>query len=183
MASAFATYYLCLTHHQLSELIVDGYLKQSQLGEDGYDAYDKEMDIWMMQQMRKRLPLAAFGPDDTMNASHFMFVSKDDMVKEWIDAGNYTVIKVKLPVDNVVHFDDNDYIHVINDLAYKSMYLANSESEANAMQSVSCKEVEASWERMFDPSRPRDSTYCGPVYLRAMTPYISKDMVQGVVAL
>lgn len=178
--AASSSYFVNVTNKEYDNLLKDGYLSQPKVGDIDYVIYEQPMNDWMMAQINKRLPLSAFQTNVEYNFPHFMFLSKEDA---YIPSQNYVIIEVKVPDSSVVKFDDADYVHVVNNLAYKDMFLANNEQEAHEKADASPVEVEQSWERMFDVNRQRDSEYCGDIELRAMTPFISLDMLVGVVVM
>jgi hypothetical protein len=165
----------------------DGYLtyEGEEDSDELLDMWQQPMNDWMMEQMKSKLAPTAFSSDPNKNFPHFMFVVDEDI--NWLleEGSDTVVLEVEQNIKHVVLFDDNEYVMVTNDICNGGndtphTYLANSEKEADEHIDASAEEKKKSWERMFDITRERDPKYCGTVEIRAMTPYISHDMVVAV---
>ena len=182
-----AKFYCIVSLSELEKLMVNGYLSIED-NEDcqAFKEWEKPMDNWMMLQMRKRLHPSVFSGNETSNFPHFLFTRREDICDDYVDMSSNVVFEIELPPENVVFFDDNDYVTVVNDMCSNTQngthyaFLAASKEEAEQMQNASQDEIVASWEKMFDIDRPKDTEYCGEISLRAMTPYISVDMIKVV---
>ena len=174
------TFFMCVSHKAWAKMQIDKFLSPSHFVDEDYDTYDEPIDTWMLKQMRTRLPESAFSPDIEANGSHFMFLNRSDIYSPFCD--NSVVLEININLDNVVYFDDHSYVMVVNTLCngWKDYYLAFTEKEANEMKNASEVEVEESWLRMFDLTTERDIEYAGEIELRAMTPFITLDMISSV---
>ena len=179
------SFFVLITISEWNKLLTDGFLSQPKKGDNNFDDWEEPMNNWMMQEMKKRLPSSAFHSDEKRNDTFYMYVDKTDIWAKHVRACNMMVIHVEVQTANLLHFDDNDYVMVLNNInnGFHDMFMARSLEEANEKKNASVEEVKASYERMFDISSKRDVEYCGALKLRGMTPYISLDMVRGIVSL
>jgi hypothetical protein len=148
------------------------------------DETDARMDNWMLQQMKSKLPSTLFeGTPDTIGP-HWLFPCNDDKNDsnlppyDWLKG--FYLVKIVKDKDDVLFFDDNSWVMVANNVLNDncSTFLAYSEEEAALKENATVPEIQNSWERMFDVnSELRDEEYCGPVELRAVTPYVDFDSV------
>ena len=173
------TYYMCIGRKAWDKMRVDKYLSPSDLVDEDYDEFERRMDVWMMEKMRKMLPSSAFHPIEEANGSHFMFLKRTDLYSPFTD--NSVVLEINTNPDHVLYFDDNSYVQVVNSLCngWKDTYLAFTEKEADEKKNASEADVEESWLRMFDLTTPRDLEYTGDIELRGMTPLITLEMVKA----
>ena len=179
------SFFVLVTISEWNKLLSDGFLSQPKKGDNNFDDWEEPMNTWMMQEMTKRLPSSAFNSDVERNDTFYMFADKADIWEKHVRVCNMLVLHIEVPKTNVIHFDDNDYVMVLNNICngFHDMFMARSLEEANEKKNASVEEVKASYERMFDISSKRDVEYCGALSLRGMTPYISIDMVHGIVSL
>lgn len=179
-----AIFYIAVSKTAYEKLLKDGYLtyEGDNNGNEQLDAWEEPMNEWMMDQLKTKLVKTAFHPDASKNFPHFMFVVDEDV--NWLldNTTDTIVLKIEQNIKHVVLFDDNEYVIVMNDICNGGnnnphTFLANNEQEADKNIDASAEEKKKSWERMFDITRERDVEYCGSFEIRAMTPYISLDMV------
>lgn len=179
------SFFVLITVSEWNNLLTDGFLSQPKKGDNTFDDWEEPMNTWMMQKMKNHLPSSAFHSVEERNDTFYMFVDKADIWKKHVKASNMLVLHVEIPKANIIYFDDNDYVMVLNNICngFHDMFIARSLEEAEDKKNASVEEVKESYERMFDISTKRDVEYCGALSLRGMTPYISLDMVHGIVSL
>lgn len=168
----YKTFYVVVSRDEVDFMLKMRFLVR--IYEDESDAWDKPMDQWMLEQMREKLPSGAFHPlRPEYNYAHHLFVNREDVGEPGTD---YMVLEVVLNVNNVLYFDIGDYITITNNICngHTLTYLADSEKEADENKDATYEVVKASWAKMFDVNRPRDTAYCGTqCEIHATTPCIS----------
>lgn len=170
------TLYTVVSHEDLTSLKETGYLPFS--SEDNNESL---MDKWMLNQMHKRL-----SNDDIAlcNGPHWCFYDLQDCSNVTMIHKDLIVLEFKTLPSHVLFFDDNDWVQVANNVMNNEVvtYLAHSEHEANENKDADEAAILKSWERMFDISaQKRDIEYCGDIELRAIVPYITKNMISNII--
>lgn len=170
------TLYTIVSHEDLTSLEETGYLPFS--SEDNNEAL---MDKWMLNQMHNRL-----SHDDMAlcNGPHWCFYNLEDCSNLTKIHKDLIVVEFKTLPSRVLFFDDNDWVQVANNVMNNDVftYLAYSEQEANENNDADEAAILKSWERMFDISaQKRDKEYCGDIELRAIVPYITKNMINNII--
>jgi hypothetical protein len=157
------------------------------LQETGYLPFYSEdnsealMDKWMIEQMRKRLSV-----DDMAlsNGPHWCFFELHDCSPLTEFDKDLVVVQFKTQPTHVLFFDDSDWVQVANNVMNNEVvtYLAHSEKEADENKDATQAAILKSWERMFDITvQERDVEYCGDIQLRAVVPYITKNMITNII--
>jgi len=171
------TLYTIVSSNDIETLKATNYLPFQGEGDE-----EDFMDEWMMSQMTKRLPSIQDVPTPQINVGPFWcFYNEDDCYPLLFD--DQIVVEFKTQLNSVLFFDDNDWIQVANNVNNNEIvtYLAHSEEEAQKNISANQESILASWEKMFNVGlQERDETYCGPIQLRAVVPYISKSMITNM---
>lgn len=168
------TLYTLVTCQDLIALKDTGYLPFN--SEDNNEAL---MDKWMINQMHKRL----LAKDMTLcHGPHWCFYDLLDCC--FAKNNDLIVVEFKTQSSQVLVFDDNDWVQVANNVMNNEVvtYLAHSQQEADKNKDASQETILKSWERMFDvTSQTRDVEYCGELQLRAVVPYITKNMITNII--
>lgn len=171
-----STFFTIISNKQLQYLQANEYVPF-----ESSDKLEERIDMWMLEQMKKRLPSSSFNIGDKNNINvnsnlvgpHWLFIHKEDI--NWDFHIDHVVLEISKNNNDCLFFDDNDWVTVANNILNNDYfaYLAYSQQEADANQNASKEEIQTSWERMFHVyENKRDETYCGPLEIRAVTPFI-----------
>jgi hypothetical protein len=168
------TLYTVVSRDDYASLKETGYLPFC--SEDNSEAL---MDKWMIEQMHKRLLV-----DDMAlcKGPHWCFTQLQDCFP--LMTRDFMVLELNVPSMSVLSFDDSDWVQVANNVMNNEVvtYLAHSEKEADENKDATHAAILKSWERMFDITvHNRDAEYCGDIQLRAVVPYITKNMITDII--
>lgn len=92
----------------------------------------------------------------------------------------HVILKIVVDASLVVPFDDNGYVHIVNDFSMgKPSFYALNASECREKANASPEECIQSYHRIFDISKGF-SRWCGRVEPRAFVPFVGRCMVKKV---
>lgn len=161
------------------------------LGKHGYIPFycNDNMDNWMLMQMKKRMPAELFYNQPSNKVGpHWLYLNTESIYWDWVKNENKVVLEIVKNVNNCLFFDDSDWVQVANNVMNNKCYtyLAHSQKEADANENATAEKIRESWERIFASDSNlidtlRDEEYCGPIELRAITPYVSSADVRKII--
>lgn len=149
--------------------------------------YNFETREWIREQVHNRVKNACGTvPEKYKNIDPiYCHVTKPIPSKTF--PRKHVVCKVRVHnARDIVHFDDNMYVSVLNCFQgngryYYSSYNEQEDIEKNDIHKASKEKCLESYERMFDMDISKRSQSCvGPIEKRAFIPYLTKDMIRKV---